>query len=215
MEGESRSKHISIVLIVAVIVSALIGFVSSYVLLEGRIRSLESSLELLQNEFDNKYSKILANITRNQECLTAINSSLRAIDKSISSLEDAILSLNSAVYSLNSTVANVTKPKEWHIVKVFNGSSIDTTPPFKIEGDFWRITWIATADRRSSASFMLAVYPVGEERPICVVMIRPGEEFTLTGSWVGVEYLIGEGEYYIKIYAANLKRWRIGIEAYY
>lgn len=96
---------------------------------------------------------------------------------------------------------------EWTTVKSFIGQDSQTTPPFTISGDKWRIVWNADAQDPKYAVFDILVY-LGGGSDLLISRISYSEDVSSD------TVIIDEGghDYYLKIICANLDRWTINVE---
>lgn len=89
----------------------------------------------------------------------------------------------------------------------FTGTSDKTTSPFEVTTGEWVIDWsyIPDPEYPEYAVFGFYVYPRAETVDFVEAMIAPGDTNGSTYSYVG------SGEYYIKVYCANIQSWTIVI----
>jgi len=88
----------------------------------------------------------------------------------------------------------------------FTGSADFTSEPFGINTKEWQINWEYKAEEKKPPTFVLYVYPEGDQVNWTEIVKGPG--FNASGS----TYLYkGEGRYYIKVRAKNLANWQVGI----
>ena len=125
----------------------------------------------------------------------------------IHNLQGEIQNLQGELNRLNS--------RSWHHIDTFVGIYDRTTETFTIEGDLWRVRWFAEAEHPEFAFFALLIYPEGESAPFIESVDCYSEDFEVCDIQTGVEYIIGRGNYYIKVLAANIKGWTIHVESYH
>jgi len=96
--------------------------------------------------------------------------------------------------------------EEWGQVQTFTGKGDKTTAPFHISGSKWRINWTVKAEEPKYAAFYLRVYREGET-------VGSVENISHDGVGSDTTYIYeGNGSFYIRVGAANLKSWTIEIE---
>lgn len=102
------------------------------------------------------------------------------------------------------------KPKKWHSVTSFSGSSDKTTQPFTIKGDEWRVKYEVKSSEPEYAVFGAYVYPRGE-----TVMYVSSWDCTMK-ECSDMQYIYeGNGDYYFSVIAANIDSWNLDVEDYY
>lgn len=122
-------------------------------------------------------------------------------------VQNAVSMFESEIERMNS--------RDWQVIETFRGISDQTTAPFLIEGQMWRISWFATAATRSSyAFFSLIAYESGKNRAVYMAKPRHSSDFTLMSVQSEIEYIIGKGNFYIQVFTANLDNWTIIVESY-
>ena len=115
--------------------------------------------------------------------------------------------------SSSSTQQKEQKEKIWHDVISFSGTSNKNTQPFSIQGKQWRIKWDFQDSREfgdeTNGLFIVQIYRVGEST-ITDIVSHEG----LSANDTGYIYE-GEGDFYFKISATNVKSWTMTVEDLY
>ena len=190
----------------------------------------EVTVETLQKILDEQDSKILT-LSRETERVKR-NSRIMLIS--------CIIMVFIVVGVISATV--FWKPTStWHEVARFSGTfqefDSENTDRFYISSDRWRIYWIVKSDYNSSADappedveFRLFIYSKSNPDP----SETHWDGFYVTVAWLkladfggsigqgyewfyrkdGTEYIIGSGEFYLRLLGASLE-WEIIVEAYY
>ncbi len=99
--------------------------------------------------------------------------------------------------------------QEWNKIKTFTGQGNTTTPVFHISGTKWCIDWMADTLYPEYAVLDLIIYRESSKGMYT-------KRISYDGASIGDNtcILMGEGDYYIKVIAENLKKWTITIEDY-
>jgi hypothetical protein len=102
----------------------------------------------------------------------------------------------------------------WKSVEKFTGTDDEETNTFKITGDKFKIKVTAAAESPDTnleyMLFSFMAFPVGEK------MYEEYETMNFTESPQTKEFVVesGPGEYYLKIWAANLGEWEVEVFDY-
>ena len=108
---------------------------------------------------------------------------------------------------------DISQPREtktWHFVETIEGSGDETTRPFTIKGDEWRINYIVNPPVWVTDShFRASVYPKDQTWDPVIQWNCDGESCDDT------EYIDeGNGDYYIKV-ISDVDNWKLVVEDYY
>lgn len=95
----------------------------------------------------------------------------------------------------------------WHPVQSFSGKDSETTAIFRISGTKWRIIWTVNSENAKYAVFDILVY--SKDNPGMPVRKISG---SIRNSTNIAHVYRGEGDYYLKVLAANLSNWTIEVE---
>jgi len=101
--------------------------------------------------------------------------------------------------------------KTWHPVITFTGSEDETTSPFTIRGDEWRINYTVNPveGRTDHSIFSVHVYPENET----IVSVSSWQ--CSFESCNGTKYISkGNADYYIEVIASS-NSWKLEVEDYY
>ena len=128
-------------------------------------------------------------------------------------LRGRIDDIKQAMENLQKQTGNI--EQTWHMVRTFEGKVDETTAPFSVEGDLWRITWVAEAEIPEYAFISIWVYPEGETSKTVYTAITYPDEFIQQSTQCSVGYIAGKGNYYLKVMTANLNSWVIQVESYH
>jgi hypothetical protein len=101
----------------------------------------------------------------------------------------------------------VTEDAEWKRIETFTGSGNDTTAPFSISSDMWRIHWAIDSIYPEYTAFDVFVYKQDEQITFRKQFSNHGTDSSGT---VSIE--LDAGTYYIKVIATNLYRWSIAVD---
>jgi hypothetical protein len=97
----------------------------------------------------------------------------------------------------------------WKEIALFQGSDSAITEPFTILKAEWRLTWAVTVSDPEYAVFNIFVHRDNGQDMHIKKVLYSGES---AGDICYFEK--GDGDYYVKVIAANLDEWTIGIEVY-
>jgi len=86
------------------------------------------------------------------------------------------------------------------------GSGDKTSPPFTVTTEEWIIDWSYNTDEPEYAVFGFFVYPRGETDIYIESVLFPESTEGSTYSYAG------QGDYYVKVSASNVKSWIITIK---
>ena len=109
----------------------------------------------------------------------------------------------------------------WHEIAEFSGGSHETTDIFNVQGDHFRLYWIATGQVAGETPLIhIYVYPEGETHPLgwrALSILRESDDFSKLYVPIidGIEYCTSTGRFYIEVRALNISLWGITVEAYY
>jgi len=133
-----------------------------------------------------------------------------------------ILSLITTLAFVYIVIPNIFPPT-WHEVAEFSGIfrelDDEDTDSFYISCDHWRIDWNVYSDDPPSEDVEFRLFVLGSSYSDCVWLTladfpwSKGQEIWLCAKW-GTEYVIGSGEFRLRIVGASLE-WDIDVEAYY
>jgi hypothetical protein len=98
---------------------------------------------------------------------------------------------------------------DWDIIEIFHGSESDSNLSFHVPTDKWRISCHSDTEYYEQAVFNIFIsHDSSYSEPVEQISCLSDSE---SGS---VHYYNGEGDYSLKVIAANLKTWTIVIEGY-
>jgi len=193
-------------LILTVICVIVLGIsIIGNLLLWRRLEETNSQMTLIETQIQRSLDEISSKI----------DISLQEMTSRITTTENRLNESTSQLYKLEQKIENLTAARTWHKVEAFTGSDAETTEVFFVEGDLWKVRWTAKAKFPSFALFAISVCPEGVVAEDVSSFIIYSSDFTLINPQVGVEYIVGKGGYYIKIFAANLDNWVIIVESYH
>ncbi|PKL69105.1 MAG: hypothetical protein CVV28_03035 [Methanobacteriales archaeon HGW-Methanobacteriales-1] len=115
--------------------------------------------------------------------------------------------------SSSTSTDSVSGSGTWHSVANFTGADYDNTSSFNIKGSKFKLKVSATADSPEYAVFSVYAYPVGETG----LYAGKGDIDSFNKTTEKKEFIIneGSGDYYLRIIAANLGKWKIEVFDYY
>ncbi len=89
---------------------------------------------------------------------------------------------------------------------IISGIDSVTSAPFTITTNEWVYEWSYIPDSSDMPVFSFFIYPRGETNLYTEVFMSTGETSGSSYSYAG------KGEYYIKVFAANISHWEITIK---
>ncbi len=201
---------------VGLILGFVLGFASSIFTPKSSVTELRKEISTLQNQLHEKDSQITSlesQIGELKSQISTLKSTINEKNGEISHLTNLLKTKDSQISELQSQIEELEKlipplkKGEWNSIINFTGAAEKTTELFYVPSSNWRIKW--SYEGGEWAAFSFYVYPEGED-------IFYVESITAEGPSKSDETYIyqGPGNFYIRVVAANIEKWRLEIEAY-